>query len=37
MGMGCRLHARTRGTFHSLVNHNVGTNGDGGRRMGEKE
>lgn len=39
MGVGCRLsraRTHTHDTFYSLVNHNVGTNGDDGREMGEK-
>lgn len=34
MGKGHHIHAHKDNTLHSLVNHNVGTNGDGGKKKG---
>lgn len=36
MGMGHHIHTHKDNTLHSLVNHNVGTNGDGGKKRGEE-
>lgn len=37
MGMGHMYTHVKDNTLHSLVNHNVGTNGDGGKKAGEAE
>lgn len=37
MGVGHTYTCIKDNTLHSLVNHNVGTNGDGGKQVGEEE